>query len=402
VVRDITQEVQAYQLLEQRVQVRTRELAALLTSSQTLVSTLELRPLLDLILDQVQTVVDYTGAHLYIREGESDLVLLRERTAARHARLAQARLNIQATPLVRELLAAGGALPVIVPDTTREIGPDVPDPFLADAPPNPGTWMVVPLLVKDRAVGLLRLEHNQAGYYDEGRARLVMAFANQAAAAIENARLYEQGQQLAALEERQRLARDLHDSVSQALYGIGLGARTARSLLGRPPVSDEARAVLTPPLDYVLSLAEAGLAEMRALIFELRPESLESEGLVAALTKQADSLQARHGLRVEVDLGHEPKAPLSVKEALYRITQEALHNIAKHARAARVALTLARSGGHLHLSIVDDGQGFDPEGEFPGHLGLRSMRERAERLGGQCFIDSAPGQGTRLHINLPI
>ncbi len=116
--------------------------------------------------------------------------------------------------------------------------------------------------------------------------------------------------------------------------GIALGARTARTLLDRDPSK------LAEPLDYVLSLADAGLAEMRALIFELRPESLEMEGLVAALTKQADSLRARHHLEINVVCGEEPPAPLAVKEALYRIAQEALHNIVKHAHARRVEVRL--------------------------------------------------------------
>src|SRR5213078_3825441 len=136
----------------------------------------------------------------------------------------------------------------------------------------------------------------------------------------------------AALEERQRLARELHDSVSQALFGISLGARTARALLAQDP----ARAA--EPIDYVQSLAEAGLAEMRALIFELRPESLESEGLVAAISKQAAALRARHQIEVRADLGAEPALPLERKEALYRIAQEATHNTVKHARAGAIDL----------------------------------------------------------------
>jgi signal transduction histidine kinase len=219
---------------------------------------------------------------------------------------------------------------------------------------------------------------------------VLQSLANQLAVAIENARLYEQAGQLAALEERQKLARELHDSVSQALYGIALGARTARTLLDRG--SDSAHA-LHDPLDYVLSLAEAGLAEMRALIFELRPESLKTEGLAAALTKQTDALRVRHRLDVQTTLCPEPDLSLDAKEALYRIAQEAMHNIGKHARASRVEVRLAEDGA---------GVGFDPTGEFPGHLGLRSMRERAERLGGTFGVDSAPGQGTRLTAWLPL
>src|SRR6266700_2590129 len=154
-------------------------------------------------------------------------------------------------------------------------------------------WMAVPLMLRDQVIGMLVLTSSEVQAFTERHATLALAIANQAAIAIENARLYEQAQQLAALEERQRLARELHDSVSQALYGIALGAHTARTLLDRDP------AQVAEPLDYVLSLAEAGLAEMRALIFELRPESLEIERLVAALTKQLAVLRTRYKLTVD-------------------------------------------------------------------------------------------------------
>jgi signal transduction histidine kinase len=152
----------------------------------------------------------------------------------------------------------------------------------------------------------------------------------------------------------------------------------------------------------VLNLAEAGLAEMRALIFELRPESLATEGLVAALEKQAAALKARHAIEADLALGDEPDVSLAVKEALYRIAQEALHNVVKHARASRVELGLTRDAEALSLELRDDGVGFDPTGEFPGHLGLRSMRERMAALGGTLEIESAPGRGTRTRATIPV
>ena len=221
-----------------------------------------------------------------------------------------------------------------------------------------------------------------------------MAFANYAAIAIENARLYKQTGNLAALEERQKLARELHDSVSQALYGIGLGARTARTILEREP------AKAAEPLDYVLSLSDAGLAEMRALIFELRPESLQTEGLVAALGKLVNALGARYQLKVRLEAGDEPIVSIDVKESLYRIAQEAMNNIAKHARAAHVEVKLSNENGELLLSIFDDGAGFDTSAEFPGHLGMHTMRERAEKVGGILTIESAPNSGTRINVKL--
>jgi signal transduction histidine kinase len=200
---------------------------------------------------------------------------------------------------------------------------------------------------------------------------------------------------VAALEERQRLARELHDSVSQALYGIALGAKTARTQLDRDPGK------VAEPLDYVLSLADAGLSEMRALIFELRPESLQNEGLVAALTKQADALRARYRVEVVTEFDHEPEISIEQKEALYRIGQEALHNIAKHAKATLVKLSLNRKDGVTILEVRDNGKGFNPQAEFPGHLGLHSMRERVEPFGGRLAIESQPGTGTIITARLP-
>lgn len=230
----------------------------------------------------------------------------------------------------------------------------------------------------------------------EDERAFVRAAVDQAAAAVVNTRLLSSSRDAAALAERQRLARELHDSVSQALYGIALGARTARTLVEEEP----ARAV--EPLDYVLSLAEAGLAEMRALIFELRPEALAEEGLVAALERQLTALGSRHGLTTCADLRTEPDVPLAAKEALYRIAQEATHNVVKHARADSVEVVLRANGNDVVLKVADDGVGFDPDGRFPGHLGLQSMRERAAAVGGAVEVASTPGSGTRVTVRIPV
>jgi signal transduction histidine kinase len=174
-----------------------------------------------------------------------------------------------------------------------------------------------------------------------------------------------------------------------------LGTDAARTLVDRDPDR------VTEPLEYVLSLAKAGLAEMRALIFELRPESLATEGLIAALEKQAALVQARHELAVHVTLCDEPDASLEVKEAVYRVAQEALNNTVKHAQAERVELRLEQEADEILLEVRDDGAGFDPAGSFPGHLGLKSMREHVAHLGGTLRIESAPGEGARIRAQIP-
>jgi signal transduction histidine kinase len=255
--------------------------------------------------------------------------------------------------------------------------------------------MAIPMVVADKLIGVLDVQSPQLNRFSETNARVMSMLADLVGVAIQNARLYEQAQELAALEERNRLARELHDSVSQALYGIALGARTARALLH----SDPSR--LDEPLDYVLTLAEAGLTEMRALIFDLRPESLENEGLVTALTKQATVMQSRHGIMVETEFCKEPALPLEVKEMLYRIAREALHNTVKHAQASQINLRLNELPGSMILEIADNGHGFNTDGSFPGHLGLQSMRERAARLNAVLLIDSAPNSGTRISVHIP-
>jgi PAS domain S-box-containing protein len=396
---DITERMQLYQVLEQRVEMRTRQLSALLDLSRTVASTMEIGPQLDLILTQLKTVIDYTGAGIAIIERDRFVILEYQGPTPREEMV---NLYIPASQAAgfSEVIRRRG--PLIIDDLWGD------DPWSLEAIAQANepmrasvsyahSWMGVPLIVKDTLLGVLRLDHVEPRRYTEDHARLASVFAEQAAIAIEKSRLYGQAQELAALEERQKLARELHDSVSQALYGIGLGARTALTLLQRDP------AKAAEPLEYCLSLAEAGLAEMRALIFELRPESLELEGLVAALSKQATALQARHAIRVELDLCEEPDIPLAIKETIYRIAQEALNNIVKHAHATQVDLHLhCLVEGAMVLEVNDNGQGFDPNATFPGHLGLSSMRERAERVGGQFEMDSSEGKGLRIRLEIPI
>jgi PAS domain S-box-containing protein len=185
--------------------------------------------------------------------------------------------------------------------------------------------------------------------------------------------------------ERRRLARELQDAVVQAFYGIVLGASAARSRLERAPGK------VAEPIEYVLTLAEAGLAETWTLIFGLCPESLATEGLVAALTKQTAPLSARHGIEVHTDICDEPELPFDIKEALYRIAQEALHNAWKHAQASRVDVRLIDQAGTIVLEVCDNGLGCDSMGSFPGHP---ELRERTTQLGGTLQIASAPGRGT--------
>lgn len=384
--------------LEQRVAERTHQLTRLLAVSADITSELALPKLLQLVLEQLRgTVPCHAASILEMENGELVQV------AYQGPELQEAEVGRRFTPDSLGVIweAISRRQPCIIQDITDDSPTSqamrgIAESRYGNLSQLPKSWLGVPLQLQDRLIGMVAMQHAGAGYFTEERVQLVMSFANQAAIAIENAHLYEQAQQLAALQERQKLARELHDSVSQALYGIALGARTARRLLDQNPEE------LVEPLDYVLTLAEAGLSEMRSLIFELRPESLEREGLVAALSKQAAAVRARHQITVVTELDADPALPMKTNEALYRITQEALNNVVKHARAKRVVIRMTQSGGLAKLAIEDDGVGFDPEQAFPGHLGLRSMRERCEQVGARLRVASEPGKGSRVEVEVPL
>ncbi len=344
--------------LEQRVQERTAELLALLELSNSIALTLDDRPLLETILTKLHDISAYRAAAMYELLGKSAL---------------------------EQVVTRGSFVTVSDEKLLQTISRKTP---LLE-----GEQLFFPLIVRDHAVGVLVLETEQA--INEEKLPLIAAFANQAGVAFENTRLYKQAQEKAAFDERQHLARELHDSVSQALYSIVLGAHAARKQLEKNPVQ------AAGALEYVENLAEAGLTEMRALIFELRPEVLEKEGLAAALRKQVEALEVRHKIKADFTSSSEPSLPFSSKQTLYRVAQEAMHNIVKHAKATYVNVSLQQSDHCTRLIISDNGVGFDTTKEFTGHLGLKSMRERTLGLGGSFEVVSSPNQGTTLKIEVP-
>ncbi len=199
----------------------------------------------------------------------------------------------------------------------------------------------------------------------------------------------------AVVEERKHLSRELHDSVSQALFGIVLGTLAIKNAV---PAGDPA----SEAVDYVLHLAESGLAEMRTLIFELRPESLESEGLLACLRKQIEAMAKRYKITISLEgCQDEPALELPIKHEVYRLIMESLHNIVKHAQAKNCSVWLERLPGEYLVRVEDDGIGFEVAAVPHNRVGLSSMRERVAQLGGRLVIDTAPGRGTRVLVHLP-
>ena len=258
------------------------------------------------------------------------------------------------------------------------------------------TAVCVPILFNGQPVGTLNCYYSCEAQTGDAETTFLQTLADLAAVTIENARLLTQAEEKAALEERQRLARELHDSVAQAIYGISLGLKTAKAQLERDPGRAH------KPIDYALGLAEGATKEMRALIFSLRPETLDEEGLVRALERHVDALRARYHLEVETAFVAEPQLDSKTRHALFRVASEALHNVVKHAKAKTVRISLCAAPRTCSLDVHDDGIGFDPSASFPGHLGLRSMKERIEAIGGTFTMHSERGHGTRLMARVPL
>jgi PAS domain S-box-containing protein len=204
--------------------------------------------------------------------------------------------------------------------------------------------------------------------------------------------------ELAASQERAKLAQELHDSVTQALFSMTLTTRSAEMLLERDPSR------VAEKLTELRGLATDALAEMRALIFELRPGALDQDGLLVALRKHAAAVQGRTGLPVAVDCScdiDDDRLPAGIEESLYRIGQEALHDVVKHAKATEARIQISRDEAGLLFEIIDNGRGFDPARVPSGHLGLEGMRTRADRIGATLDVDTGQGRGTRVAVTVP-
>jgi len=216
--------------------------------------------------------------------------------------------------------------------------------------------------------------------------------------AVANARLYDRAQQMAALEERNRLAHELHDSVTQSLYSLTLYAEAAARTL-EAGKSMEAAGQLRELRDT----AREALQEMRLLIFELKPLALEKAELADAIRSRLDAVESRVGLKTDLRVTGEARIGDPLKLELYHVVREALNNILKHADARNVSVVLTLGSDAAALEVNDDGKGFDPDtGRASGGLGLAGMAERARRVGGELTVQSCPGAGTKLTLRVPL
>jgi signal transduction histidine kinase len=256
----------------------------------------------------------------------------------------------------------------------------------------------VPIMSGDEILGALFLANGTTpGGFTADDEDLLGLLAAHAAIALVNARLYERSRELSVVEERDRIARELHDSVAQKLFSLRLTADAAATLVSRDP--DRAVAQLAT----VRGLAGEASDELRAIVVGLRPADLAEEGLDAALRKQVALLDRVHAARVRLVAGPVPRLAPEREEAAYRITQEALHNALRHADPRSVEVRLSADGAALTVEVRDDGLGLAAGPAAGGaSLGLASMRDRAKAAGGRLQVDSRPGKGTTVRLEVPV
>jgi len=263
--------------------------------------------------------------------------------------------------------------------------------------PDMRSFLGVPIVSPDGTIiGAFYLTEKPGGFDAEDQ-ELIELLAAHASIAITNARLYEQSRELSILSERNRLALELHDVVSQKLFSVMLTAEAASAQMDRDLVAAQAQ------IERVRELAGEALEELRSLILDLRPAELERDGLAGALRKEVDLLGRMHGASIYLDIDPGFTIDTGDRElALLRIVHEALHNAVRHAHAEHVTVRVGGENGTVIVEVADDGVGFDPDSAElrSRHLGLTSMEERARELRGRLRIDSKPGTGTTVRVEL--
>ncbi len=383
---------ESYASLQQQVADRTKELATLNAIAAEASGSLDLGEIMHGALGEVLDAMSIEKGQAFRLEEETQtLVLMAHRGLSEELVRFTARQPLEGATAG---LAAREGKPVI-----RQVAEYKPG-RLKDLVSAEGIRIVIstPLLFKGKTVGAMDLGATRPWVATPESLSLLTAIGHQVGIAVENARLYEQSQQLAVVQERNRLARDLHDSVTQALYGVTLCAEAAaRHLSSENPDTNMAARHLCE----IKETTQSALREMRLLIFELRPPIVNRKGLAIALQARLDAVERRFGLDAQFIGDAKGSLAPEIEEGLYRIAQEALNNVLKHACASKVTVRLVRNGDSVCLEIADDGVGFSPEvARKHGGFGLRSMEERAAQVGATLHIESGPGQGTRIKMEV--
>jgi signal transduction histidine kinase/streptogramin lyase len=381
-----------------RVEQRTHELEAINSIAAVVNRSLDLPEILTAALDKTIEVMQMdAGLALRLEEpgdgssGEPNLSLMARRGVSEE--IADI---VRSIPLPKTMAAesAKAGKPLIYP--IRRL----PDEQVRSAAEREGFRLAIslPLLAKGKLVGTVALFSRESREIKSEELSLLCAVGQQVGMAVENAKLYKRAEQTAIAAERSRLARELHDSVTQLLYSVTLYAEAAAELL-RTGEAETAAGHLRALRDT----AQEALREMRLLIFELHRPALEKSGLAAALQARLDAVETRGGMRSELRAEGTENLPRIVQAELYNIAQEALNNALKHAHAKAVSIRLRFEEAETELEVRDDGVGFDPAGEHSGGgFGISGMKERAQRIGGVLQIESAPGKGTKVMVRVPV
>ncbi|ACS79902.1 GAF domain-containing sensor histidine kinase [Maridesulfovibrio salexigens] len=336
---------------------------------------------LSLIADEARTIVNGMGSVLMLLEGDSLHCVCGSGAP---------RCPMEFYPV--ESTYYGSAFQTGETIIVRDAQSEIPE---AERSEELRTLIVVPLLEGDKKLGLLMVS-NKSGGFDHADKRIMEMFAAQAVLALRNSRMFEQSEKLVVQGERQRLARELHDSVTQALYAITFCSDAAV----RSFESGKSGAAIEQ-LKALQGMAQQGMRDMRSLIFDLHPPELESEGLVGAIQARLNSVEIRSGLGADLFVeGDERRLPLRVEEELFRIAIEALNNSTKHSKAESVTVKVDFAEGKTVVQIIDDGQGFDIATLPTGGMGLRGIRERVERINAHLDINSESGKGTVLTVKV--
>jgi signal transduction histidine kinase len=384
--KQLAERTDALAALNETEQRRSEQFRLITEVSHRFTSTLELNEVMQQVVRLIQQSFGYY--HVAIGMIEGDEVVYRVGAGILwddpQFQFKPARLKVGKEGLSGWVAATGESL--LIPDVSLE------PRYVWMQGSQTRSELIVPISAKGNIIGVLDIQSDRLDQFDQIDLELMRSLANQAGVAIENARLYEQAKQVAVLEERNRLARELHDSVTQTLYGITLYAQAAVGQLALGNLEQVAE-----NLREIQDTSQEILAEMRLLIYELRPPVLERVGLVGALQARLSAVEGRAGLKTTLKSDLAGRLPAAIEEGLYRIAQEALNNVLKHAHALTITVSLSQSDKLVTMEIADDGVGFEPERvKGQGGMGLPAMQERTAALGGRLAISSKPGEGARV------